>query len=58
MSLTSFSNIYMQNEVNTFYTNNRDVVVNTTIELAETGYTRSEVDFNYYLLLTREIKRG
>ena len=49
MSLTSFSNIYMGAKVNKFFSLNGAVTVNTTLEMEENSYTRSEI-------LKRDIK--
>jgi len=43
MALTSFSNVYMGNEVNKFFSMNGAVTVNTTIEMEENSYTKSEI---------------
>eukprot|EP00090_Calanus_glacialis_P024763 TRINITY_DN3845_c0_g1_i2.p1 TRINITY_DN3845_c0_g1~~TRINITY_DN3845_c0_g1_i2.p1 ORF type:complete len:1336 (-),score=262.38 TRINITY_DN3845_c0_g1_i2:474-4481(-) len=43
MALTSFSNLYMGNEVNKFFSMNGAVTVNTTIEMEENSYTKSEI---------------
>lgn len=43
MALTSFSGIYVGNEVNKFYQMNGAVTVNTTLEMEENAYTRSEI---------------
>ena len=50
MALTSFSGIYVGNEVNKFYQMNGAVTVNTTIEMEENPYTKSE-------LVKRDIKK-
>jgi len=49
MALTSFSNIYMGTKVNKFFSLNGAVTVNTTLEMEENSYTRSE-------LVKRDIK--
>ena len=43
MALTSFSNIYMGTKVNKFFSLNGAVTVNTTLEMEENSYTRSEI---------------
>ena len=43
MSLTSFSNIYLGTKVNKFFSLNGAVTVNTTLEMEENSYTRSEI---------------
>ena len=43
MALTSFSSIYMGTRVNKFFSLNGAVTVNTTLEMEENAYTRSEV---------------
>ena len=43
MALTSFSNIYMGNSVNKFFSLNGAVTVNTTLEMEENAYTKSEI---------------
>jgi len=43
MALTSFSNIYMGTKVNKFFSLNGAVTVNTTLEMEENAYTRSEI---------------
>lgn len=50
MALTSFSPIFVGSEVNKFYQMNGAVTVNTTIEMEENAYTKSE-------LVKRDIKR-
>merc|ERR1719445_1060257 len=49
MSLTSFSNIYLGTKVNKFFSLNGAVTVNTTLEMEENSYTKSEI-------LKRDIK--
>ena len=43
MALTSFSSIFVDSKVNKFYQMNGAVTVNTTIEMEENGYTRSNI---------------
>ena len=50
MALTSFSSIFVDSKVNKFYQMNGAVTVNTTIEMEENAYTKSEV-------VKRDIKR-
>jgi len=50
MALTSFSPIFVDSKVNKFYQMNGAVTVNTTIEMEENAYTKSEV-------VKRDIKR-
>ena len=50
MALTSFSGIFVDSKVNKFYQMNGAVTVNTTIEMEENAYTKSEV-------VKRDIKR-
>jgi len=50
MALTSFSNLYMGSSVNKFFSMNGGVTVNTTIQMEENPYTKSEI-------VKRDIKR-
>ena len=61
MALTSFSGIFVDSKVNKFYQMNGAVTVNTTIEMEENAYTKSEVvkrDIKRKLIEVIQVKNG